>query len=89
MVSNCHQALPSRDGIRPDDGVSGCQIFANVLRRTAGLVVDCEILLLGGFGIAGLRVDGGQGLKESLVRLGNAVKKFVTGGPESIYKETK
>ena len=50
----------------------------------AGGGVELEVAVLGGLVEFGLRVGGGKGLEEFLVRSGKAVVELVSGSPEGI-----
>ncbi len=63
----------------------GREACSDVLRSPTGFAVDVKILLFGGLWVPGLGVIGSQGFEESLVRLGNSVKDFVTRSPQGVY----
>ena len=73
VVTDCEDGFPARDGVGADYGVNGRKIFADVVRRSTGGSVEFEVVVLGRFVELGLCVGGGQGVKELLVRSGNAV----------------
>jgi hypothetical protein len=77
-------ALPPRNRIRTNDGMHGCEVAANVLRRATRLIVDCETATLSGFDESRLAESGSQALEELLIWRRDAIVDFISAGPQSI-----
>lgn len=79
-------ALPPRDGVRPDDGVHGRQPLPDVLRAAPRLRVQADLLRvgLGGADEAVADEGGRQALEELLVLAGEAVVDLVPARPERV-----
>jgi hypothetical protein len=75
-------ALPARDGVRAYHGVHGAKVLADVVRRSAGLVVQFGAPCVGGFDEPVADECGGQAFEEFLVRGAEAVVDLVAAGPD-------
>ena len=56
MVTDGKYGFPAGDRVRPDHGMDGLEVFADVLGRTAGSCIELEITVGGGFIELGLCV---------------------------------
>lgn len=76
--TDCKDTLPTGDRVGTDDRVLSNEIFSDVFRCTTRTKVNCEIVALGNFVEAGLRIGCGQALQEFLVWFGDAIVNLVS-----------
>ncbi len=84
VVANSEDTLPAGDRVGADDGVDGLKELADVLGGTTLSTVNLKAVAVSSLVEAGLGICGGQGVKEALDGLGDAVVDLVARSPERI-----
>lgn len=84
VMAHAKYGLPARDWIRSNERVNGFKHVADVLGRTALSGEQLEVVGIGSVFETRLRVVCRQGVQEAAQRLGDAIIKLVTRGPEGI-----
>jgi hypothetical protein len=84
MCANGENALPSRDGIGTHDRVNSREVASDVFWGSTRSFMHAETVGFGCFVEFGLGVRCGQAVQKALQRGGDAVVKFVSGGPQSV-----
>ena len=85
MRADSEDGLPARHRVGADHRMDGGEGVADVFGGAARSAEQLETVFLGGFAELGLRIGGGEGFEEFLVRAGDAVEELVSGGPESVF----
>lgn len=75
--ANSEDTLPTGDRVGTDDRVLGNELLSDVLGSATRTRVDLEIVELGNFVEAGLRIGCSQALQELLVGLGDTIVYLV------------